>query len=519
MSSFRWKPRTRLSKTEERIVGRMKRTGKLFAFLRRQRHALFSDEFQGELQVLYPGYPRGAPKPPAFLAMVTLLQAYEQKGDAAAVEAAVFDGRWRMVLGLTGDGEPGFSQGALVDFRRRLIKHDMDKRLVERTVELAKATGEFGHKQLRVALDSAPLWGAGRVEDTFNLVAHAARLVISCAAKALGLKAEQVREQAELRLFADRSIKAELDIDWADKQEQHHALGQLLSEIGKLRCWLDAAIDKDKRTAPLLEALETLEQVVSQDIEPDPDGGGHRIIRGTTTDRRISISDADMRHGRKSKSRVINGFKRHVAVEMDSGLILATSVRPANEREHIAMDEELKDRLPEPDAVEELHIDRGYLAGRWAKELHAGGKRVVSKHWVQSRAGKFSKGDFDINLQAGEVTCPAERVTAIRKDNKAQFSRTDCRACKLKPKCTKADYRSIQLHEQEDLLQRYKAELKTTEGRAERRQRVVVEHVLAHVTRRQGRRARYLGLRKNLFDLRRTAAIENLNRIEHRLAA
>jgi len=37
---------------------------------------------------------------------------------------------------------------------------------------------------------------------------------------------------------------------------------------------------------------------------------------------------------------------------------------------------------------------------------------------------------------------------------------------------------------------------------------------LAHISQRQGRRARYLGLRKNLFDLRRAAAIQNLETIQ-----
>jgi hypothetical protein len=37
-----------------------------------------------------------------------------------------------------------------------------------------------------------------------------------------------------------------------------------------------------------------------------------------------------------------------------------------------------------------------------------------------------------------------------------------------------------------------------------------VEHALAHIAARKGRRARYLGVRKNLFDLRRAAAIQNL---------
>ena len=38
-----------------------------------------------------------------------------------------------------------------------------------------------------------------------------------------------------------------------------------------------------------------------------------------------------------------------------------------------------------------------------------------------------------------------------------------------------------------------------------------VEHTLAHVGWWQGRRARYRGMRKNLFDLRRCAVIHNLH--------
>jgi len=42
------------------------------------------------------------------------------------------------------------------------------------------------------------------------------------------------------------------------------------------------------------------------------------------------------------------------------------------------------------------------------------------------------------------------------------------------------------------------------------RERVQVEHALAHVAARKGDNARYLGVRKNLFDLRRAATIQNL---------
>jgi hypothetical protein len=38
---------------------------------------------------------------------------------------------------------------------------------------------------------------------------------------------------------------------------------------------------------------------------------------------------------------------------------------------------------------------------------------------------------------------------------------------------------------------------------------------LAHVTSWQSRRARYRGLRKNLFDLRRCAVVNNLHILSH----
>ncbi|TCJ33654.1 hypothetical protein E0504_36940, partial [Parafrankia sp. BMG5.11] len=51
----------------------------------------------------------------------------------------------------------------------------------------------------------------------------------------------------------------------------------------------------------------------------------------------------------------------------------------------------------------------------------------------------------------------------------------------------------------------------TPTGRARLRERTKVEHTLAHVGHWQGRRARYHGQRKNLFDLRRTAVVHNLH--------
>ena len=99
MEIERWRPKQELSEQEERIIERMTRTGKLFAFLRRHRHALFDETFQAELESMYRRTGEGKkPLPPALMAMATLLQGYLGASDATLVELTVFDLRVQMVF-------------------------------------------------------------------------------------------------------------------------------------------------------------------------------------------------------------------------------------------------------------------------------------------------------------------------------------------------------------------------------------------------------------------------------------
>ena len=54
------------------------------------------------------------------------------------------DKRWQMVLDCLGAEQPPFSQGTLCNFRMRLIAHNLDKTLLDRTVALAETTGASG---------------------------------------------------------------------------------------------------------------------------------------------------------------------------------------------------------------------------------------------------------------------------------------------------------------------------------------------------------------------------------------
>jgi Transposase DDE domain len=91
-----------------------------------------------------------------------------------------------------------------------------------------------------------------------------------------------------------------------------------------------------------------------------------------------------------------------------------------------------------------------------------------------------------------------------------------CAACLLRQRCiTSRHGRSVSVHPDEALLAELRERQATPAGRAMLRERVKVEHALAHVGHWQGRRARYRRTRKNLFDLRRVALVHNLHVIQN----
>jgi hypothetical protein len=512
------------------LLKRLATKRKLFGFLRRHRDALFDDAFQAELEAMYRDTGAGKdPVPPALFAMAVLLQGYDGVSDAEAVERTVTELRWQMVLDRLGATEPAFSQGALHDFRHRLIRHDMDRRLLERTVELARKTKGFDWKKLpktlRVAIDSAPLEGAGRVEDTFNLLGHAARNVVGCLAALLGWSVDRVCAEAGIPILVESSVKKALDVEWSDPAQKAEALQTLTAQLCALQRWIERTLPERMKDPPLRQSIETLKQIAAQDLEPDPDGGGDtRIREGVAPDRRISIEDPEMRHGRKSKSQRINGYKRHIAADLDTDLILAAAITPANRPEAEATHELQADIVNQELTIGELHIDRGYIKSTLVDDVLGMGNEVICKPWVPRRKDDalFSKADFRLNLRDLTITCPANDVQSFRLGETVEFDAAKCGRCPLRTQCTKRPLghgRQVKIAEDERLQQRLRKQIATKKGRARLRRRVGIEHRLAHIVHRQGRRARYLGVRRNLFDLRRAATLQNLETIHRKMAA
>src|SRR5215470_7697101 len=505
-----WRPPVEPSPAEQAVIKAVRRA-KLFVFLREHRHELFDEQFQAELARAYVDSPKGQPPvPPAQLALATVVQAYTKVSDDEVIEAAVMDRRWQLMLDCLGAEEPPFSKGTLVGFRKRLIEHDLDRRVIERTVELAARTKGFGARALRAALDSSPLWGAGRVEDTFNLMGHALRKALGVIAVLQGrgqtAGTAVVAAQAGAPELAASSLKAALDADWDDPAARDRALAEVLGLLDQV----EAFTASQYRDTAAAAAVAVARQVRDQDV--DLTGPAPALRRGVAKDRRISVQDGQMRHGRKSRSVLFDGYKRHVLRDLDTGLVPAVGITPANAPEAAVTEDIAADLDAAGWHLAELHIDRAYLASALVRD-RSPDLAIFCKAWrVRNAGGRFAKDQFTLDFAAGRLTCPAGVAMPFAPGKTVRFPKDACAACPLRARCTtSSNGRSVAIHPDEALLAELRRRQQTPEGRAKLRERTQVEHALAHVGHWQGRRARYLGTRKNLFDLRRVAVVHNLH--------
>jgi Transposase DDE domain/Transposase domain (DUF772) len=503
-----WHPPVEPSSAEQTILRLIKRAT-LFVFLRQHRHELFDDAFQQELATIYKDSPFGQePTPPAQLALATILQAYTGVSDDEVIEATVMDRRWQLVLDCLDAEHAPFSKGTLVTFRERLITHDLDRRLIERTVELAAQTTEVGSRQLRAALDSSPLWGAGRVEDTYNLLGHALRKALGVIARQQGRGLAELAAEADVPLLrGEQSLKAALDCNWDDQAERTAALTQVLTALDTVETWLAGQQEVPEAATDALAVAETVRE---QDVETIPENV-IQLRHGVAKDRRISVEDTEMRHGRKSRSHRFDGYKRHVLRDLDSGMVRAVGITPANAPEAQVTDALLTDLAQQDVELREIHLDRGYLASDLVRD-RAEELTIYCKAWPVRNGDRYPKTAFVLDWEAGTMRCPNQVVVPFQSGATVRFPEETCQACPLRERCTTSAHgRSVHIHPDERLLAELRQRQLTSQGRAKLRERVEVEHALAHVGRWQGPRARYRGSRKNLFDLRRCAVVHNLH--------
>lgn len=125
----------------------------------------------------------------------------------------------------------------------------MDRRLIERTIEIATSSQAYGPRADRAALDSSPLWGTGRVEDTYNLVGHALKKIMRVVADQQGRELVEVAQEAGAEIVCATSLKAELDRDWDKVGQREEALGLVLNMLQAVETWVQTLQQEEAQLA------------------------------------------------------------------------------------------------------------------------------------------------------------------------------------------------------------------------------------------------------------------------------
>jgi IS5 family transposase len=466
--------------------------GSVEAFLADHRHDLFPDEM---FEDLFPSG-RGRPSIPADLvASVMVLQALEGLSDRDAARALRDRISWKVACGLALDDE-GFDFSVLTYWRTRLRKSERPERIFDAVRSVIDATGVLKGKTRR-ALDSTLLDDAVATQDTVTQLIAAIRRVrrVVPGADAVPVSAHDY-ESAGKPLIA-----------WDDAVAKAALVDALVGDALALL----AAFENESEVPEATSALGLLALVAGQDVEQDDDGTW-RIAQKVAPDRVISVVDPEARHMHKSRSEYRDGYKAHIAVEPETGLVTAAALTPANASDGRTGVTLLADEEP---GLQVLG-DGAYGSGESLAALHEANHSPAIKPFPIHAAfpGAFHRDDFIVDHGAATVTCPAGQTVAITPKRNAHF-KARCRNCLLRSRCTNnKGGRQFHLTADDELLVESRRAWRDGDFAADyRRWRPMVERTIAWMVADNHRRVRFRGVEKNQLGLSLRIAAINLRRL------
>lgn len=467
--------------------------GTVEAFLADHRRELFPDEL---FEDLFPSG-RGRPSVPAdLMASVMVLQALEGLSDRDAARALKDRISWKVACGLALDDE-GFHHTVLTYWRNRLRASKRPERIFEAVRQVIDATGVLGGKTRR-ALDSTLLDDAVATQDTVTQLISQIRRV-----------RQEVPRLAEVELLAhDYDAGAKPVIAWDDPVAKQQLVSALVNDALAL---IEASHDSEL-TREQQDAMGLLALVAGQDVEPGAELGAWRIARNVAPDRVISTVDPEARHMHKSRSTYRDGYKAHLAVEPDTGLVTAAALTPANIGDGPTGVALLEKEEPGLEVLADSAYGSGEVRVALAERKHQGFIKPIPLR--PAVPGGFTIDEFTVDTAARTVTCPAGHTVSLSRRGTASFG-PRCRGCPLRDRCTRSgDGRQVNLHPHHDAMLAARRQAETEEFKTRyRRHRPMAERSIAWLVADGHRRVRYRGVVRNQMWLSvRTAAI-NLRRL------
>jgi hypothetical protein len=359
-------------------------------------------------------------------------------------------------------------------------------------------------------------------------------------------------------------------IAWDDPAARDALVDALVSDAHRLL----GHLPEQELDAKAGEAVALLALIAGQDVEPaegsDGTDGRWRIARRVAPERVVSTVDPEARHAHKTRSRRQDGYKAHVVVEPDTGIITDTRLTPAagsdNSDATIGVELLLPDQpstdqpsTDQPGAQQpgtdqpstdqpstdhpgaqqpgtdqpgtepgeqglgsgwEVLADSAYATGDALADITRAGHTPIIKPWPLRPAveGGFTLDDFPVTEptadQPGSVSCPNGHTRPLSRTRTATFGAL-CRSCPLRARCTTSKTgRSMRIHPHDAITRAHRQRAHDPEFQATyRRHRPMVERSISWLTAGGNRRLRFRGTTLNDLWLHHRVAGLNLRRL------
>jgi transposase len=455
---------------------------------------------------------------PVLMLGVSVLQYLEGIPDRQAVDMLHYHAGWNFALNRQ-VGDPLFHPTTLVNFRQRLLDHDLGAIGFEMVLESLIEAGLVA-RQSRQRLDSTQMFGRISRMSRLDCVRQSLRLALEELAPLL---APQERPAWWAQLW-DRYVDSQTDYR-ATLETLARKMAEAGSDAQRLLAWLATPEAKELAQGTQAKLLARVfgEQfeVIAGTAAPQPKTkdqlGSERVQNPHDPD----ATYASKGTGEKKKEHV--GYKVQVAETVNEAVlapgeptgnfisgIVTHAARESDEEGSLKMEKEQQD-MDLMDKPPVQYVDAAYISTQELMKAAAQGRELIGP--APQAASKsdphFCSDSFNVTVPERKAVCPAgkENSQCSRLEDKAsgkvsyrfEWSSADCVNCPLRKQCMKTDHkhRTLVVGEHHAILQERRREQKSAPFKERMKHRNAIEGTQSELVRAHGlRRARYRGLAK-----------------------
>jgi transposase len=454
---------------------------------------------------------------PVLLLGVSVLQYLEGVPDRQAVELLHYHAGWNFALNRQ-LGDAGFHPTTLVNFRQRLVGHDLSRLGFEAVLEALVAVG-LAARQSRQRLDSTQMFGRISRMNRLDCVRESLRLAL----EELASRLTPAQRPAWWASLWERYVESQADYR-ASLETLARKLGEAGTDAQQVLGWLATTAAQEwagGTQAQLLarvfgEQFEVVAATGALQPKPKEQLGTDRVFNPHDPDATYAVKGT----GEHKKEHV--GYKVQVAETVTeavlapgeptgnfiTGMVTQTG-RESDEEGARKMAQEQREMGLDKPPVQ--YVDAAYISTQQLMEAAAEGRELIgpAPGAAVPEAPRFGTDHFDIQVEQRQATCPAgqansqcsrlEEQATGRVSYRFEWSTETCTTCPLRQKCLKAEqpHRTLTVSEHHTVLQQRRREQKTEPFKQRMKHRNAIEGTQSELVRAHGlRRARYRGLPK-----------------------